>query len=235
MKQKGKFIDLTYQSVSENMKKDLWWLETAIKTQCGPVLRIYGWEPAGITLGRNQTLDSINLNYCRSRNIEITNRPTGGRAVYHQGDISYCFIIRASLLENSASIRGAYKEISSALLEALKLMGIASASISESNNAYTKSAACMAISTGADLEYQGKKLAGSAQFRKQGYVLQHGSILIEQDFSTAAHVLGVQPSEMNCVNVSDIINPAPGFQTIAGHIKTGFEACFEIKFDNYNA
>ena len=69
-------------------------------------------------------------------------------------------------------------EISQFLIEKFKKLGV-DLNLGGENGVHTKFDYCMLISTGADLCYQGKKLIGSAQCRKQGYILQHGSILFD--------------------------------------------------------
>lgn len=228
MKKPCRFIDFGYYNVNENMEKDKGLLSFAIENNVSPILRIYGWEPAGVTLGRNQKPDSINAHYCKENNIQVATRPTGGRAVYHQGDISYCFVTKADQLENGSSIRESYREISEPLVNAIKQSGVSGAYMSTSREAYTKSSACMAISTGADLEYDGKKLAGSAQFRKNGFILQHGSILINQDFDVAAKILGVSETDMHCINLSDITGKVIDGRDFSDLIKAAFEERFNL-------
>ena len=64
---------------------------------------------------------------------------------------------------------------------------------------------CMLISTGADVCYKGKKLIGSAQCRKQGYVLQHGSILFGYDKELLEKLFNEEVKGITCMNeISDI-------------------------------
>ena len=172
-----KIIDYKENTGKYNMQFDFELLESAISTaQKEPVFRLYGWNPPCVSLGRNQKNDNINLKYLKQNNIDIVKRITGGRALFHDDEITYSFVCPVSLLNNGESVINSYKEISSILIEALKMSGI--------NLLYGTKASkgalndyCMLLSTGADLCYEGRKLIGSAQARKQGYILQHGSIL----------------------------------------------------------
>lgn len=227
--QTWQYIESGLSNGFQNMKTDLELLQSAINNNNSPVLRIYGWNPCAISLGCNQDESGIDMDLCNKHSIDIVKRPTGGRAILHQGDITYSFIIKDNMLKNGKSIKDTYKQISSALVLALENIGVKGVYVSESNACYTKSAACMAVSTGADLEYNKHKIAGSAQLRKKGYILQHGSILINQDFNLTSKLLGVETESLNCINVSTIINYVPSYSSLALAIKEGFEKYFNVK------
>lgn len=230
MNPRWNFLNTPQGNAYENMEMDLSMLYKSIETSSCPILRIYQWKPSAVSLGCNQNTDDVNIEFCKENNIDIVKRPTGGRAVFHQGDVTYSFVISSKLLKDGDSVNKSYKEISSALILGLKELGVNDVYIAESTIPYTKSKACMAISTGADLEYRGHKIAGSAQLRKNGYILQHGSILLNQDFELAAKILNVPVNSMNCINVVDILGVLPSYSLIAESIKRGFESKFAIKF-----
>ena len=137
-----------------------------------PIFRLYAWSPRCISLGRNQKDDFI-----RSKSIDVVRRLTGGRALLHDDEITYSCVMPAP---EGVSVNDSYKEISGILIEFFKTLGI-ELDFGENKKISTKFDYCMLISTGADVCYRGKKIIGSAQFRKQGYILQHGSILFGYD------------------------------------------------------
>ena len=158
-----KFIDYKVYTGQENMDIDVQLLEQSIKEQAQePIFRLYGWSPACVSLGRNQKDDFVDYDLLKSMGIDVVRRLTGGRALLHDDEITYSFICPVSYLKNGGNVVESYKEICQMLIDAFAKQGIDY---------------CMLVSTGADLCYQGKKLIGSAQFRKEGYILQHGSIL----------------------------------------------------------
>lgn len=173
------FIPYEVKTGFENMQIDNNLLENAIKNQQKePVFRLYGWSPACVSLGRNQKSDFIDENFLRENKIDITKRLTGGRALLHDDEITYSFICPVSYLKNGCSVIESYKEISQILIKAFQKVGI------ELDFGGVKKYKghldyCMLVSTGADLCWNGKKLIGSAQFRKNDYILQHGSILYD--------------------------------------------------------
>lgn len=156
-------------------------LEFAIKTrQTEPIFRLYAWSPACVSLGRNQRDDFLNREFLKSQNIDVVRRLTGGRALLHDKELTYSYICPISHLKKGESVVESYKEISQILIDGFEKLGI-ELEFPQNKRASTKFDYCMSISTGADLSYKGKKLIGSAQFRKEGYILQHGSILFDYD------------------------------------------------------
>lgn len=156
-------------------------LDSAIENKLDyPIFRLYAWKPACVSLGRNQKDDFLDKSFLKENNIDVVRRLTGGRALLHADEITYSFICPTLYLKNGEHVVSSYKEISRILIAKFKTIGI---DLDFGSNKPIKTGFdyCMLISTGADLCYHGKKLIGSAQCRKQGYILQHGSILYDYD------------------------------------------------------
>ena len=98
----------------------------------------------------------------------------------HDDEITYSYVSPVSLIPNGTSIIESYKYISDILIHFFKTLGI-TLEYGVNKKTDTKYDYCMLLSTGADVCYQGKKIIGSAQYRKNGYILQHGSILFGYD------------------------------------------------------
>lgn len=166
-----KYIKFGTFTGKENMQIDSDLLDKAISEQDKePTFRLYAWSPKCISLGRNQKDDFI-----RGKSIDVVRRLTGGRALLHDNEITYSCVMPAP---DGVSVNDSYKQISGILIEFFKTLGV-ELDFGENKKISTKFDYCMLISTGADVCYQGKKIIGSAQFRKQGYILQHGSILFD--------------------------------------------------------
>jgi lipoate-protein ligase A len=153
-----------------------------------PVLRFYGWNPACLSLGRFQRVaevPSLNNEYSGAP-FDWVRRPTGGRAVWHQHEITYCVVLREELLpQNAQSVVGAYEWLSGAFVGGLCALGV-NAELAPLANASTGAGAtrapnCFENATRADFVANGKKIIGAAQMRRDGVVLQHGSILLSID------------------------------------------------------
>lgn len=198
---------------AENMKIDEELLNSAINEKLNyPIFRLYGWSPACVSLGRNQNDNFIDTKVLKSKGIDVVRRLTGGRALLHDDEITYSFICPVSYLKNGEHVVSSYKEISQILIDKFKTIGI-DLSFGESKPVKTGFDYCMLISTGADLCFNGKKLIGSAQCRKAGYILQHGSILYNFDENLIEEIFNekVSTEEITCIKK---INPSLSKQDI---------------------
>lgn len=176
-----KYINYQVLTGQENMRIDSDLLDSAIENKLDyPIFRLYAWKPACVSLGRNQKDDFLDRSFLKENNIDVVRRLTGGRALLHADEITYSFICPTLYLKNGEHVVSSYKEISRILIGKFKTIGI---DLDFGSNKPIKTGFdyCMLVSTGADLCYHGKKLIGSAQCRKQGYILQHGSILYDYD------------------------------------------------------
>lgn len=192
-----------------------------------PILRLYSWNPACVSLGRNQK-DTIDYEVCNQNNIDVVRRITGGRALLHDKELTYSFVCPVNFLQAGDSVINSYKEISQALIFGMRELGI-NVDFPEEKKVKTTANYCMSLSTGADLSYKGKKIIGSAQVRKSGYILQHGSILMDVDFnlikklfheSAKTHEITFLKEIDNCLEIADLIF----------YIKRGFEKKFNQTF-----
>lgn len=201
-----KIIPYETRTGKENMQIDSDLLEFAIKNQLKePIFRLYGWEPACVSLGRNQKDDFLDYELLKSKNIDVVRRLTGGRALLHDNEITYSFICPESFLQNGSHIVSSYKEISQILIDKFKKLGI-DLDFGTSKPIKTGFDYCMLISTGADLCYKEKKLIGSAQCRSHGYILQHGSILYDYDKNLLEEIFKEKVSTGEITSIKEI-NP----------------------------
>ena len=199
-----KIIPYETRTGKENMQIDSDLLDFAIKNELKePIFRLYGWEPACVSLGRNQKDDFLDYELLKSKNIDVVRRLTGGRALLHDNEITYSFICPESFLQNGSHIVSSYKEISQILIDKFKKRGI-DLDFGASKPIKTGFDYCMLISTGADLCYKEKKLIGSAQCRSHGYILQHGSILYDYDKKLLEEIFKEKVSTDEITSIKEI-------------------------------
>lgn len=217
-----------------NMAIDEMLLEKLIAEPQYPILRFYGFSPAAVTIGFNQTPPRILLENCRRFSYDIARRPTGGRAVFHQGELTYAFIAAESKQDNTygllaGSVSGAYRQICSGLQFGLEEIGVES-QLGRSASAQSQAQDCFVTITGADLQVQGKKIAGSAQLRRSGVVLQHGSIILKQSQNALPTLLGETFSspEPRHANLLELLSEAKDHQQIQDCIIHGFCRAFSL-------
>ncbi len=206
-------------------------LDSYIENNTPSVLRLYTWQNPTLSIGRNQKIEEINIFKCQEMNIDVVRRPTGGKAVLHQGEITYS-IISGKKDDMPNEIFGSYLEISKALIYSLKkLKGSLDFSIGdEPSSKYFDNTFCFASSTISDLNYLGKKFVGSAQLRRNDSFLQHGSILINQDYTNLKEIFNNQITDL--VNLDDILGFNTSYQMIKNCILEGFKEFFKIKLNN---
>ncbi|MEO7963750.1 MAG: biotin/lipoate A/B protein ligase family protein [Gemmatimonadaceae bacterium] len=170
----------------DNMALDEALMERARRSEEG-VVRVYSWSAPTLSFGRNQiALGTYDASLANARNISVVRRPTGGRALLHYREITYS--VTAATVPGE-SLRHSYDMINAALVDALKLMGIAASVATTRVRAPRPGVApCFEEPTRGELTLEGRKLAGSAQIRDRGAYLQHGSILIDDDQGMLADV-----------------------------------------------
>jgi lipoate-protein ligase A len=182
-----------------NMAIDEAILESHIKGDTPPTLRFYGFKPEAISLGYAQKLDDALLQRLSQSKYSMVRRPTGGRAVLHAGDLTYSFVGSSANADTAGSasnesagfldrsVSKAYKQICAGLIEGLQILGLKSG-LGASHVNYRDVHDCFLAATGADLQVDGLKLVGSAQLRRHHGVLQHGSILLNQEQEIMANL-----------------------------------------------
>lgn len=201
-----RFIPFRVNSGVDNMRIDEEILNNAINSNDkDATFRLYGWKPACISLGRNQNNKFLDYNFLKENNIDTVKRLTGGRALLHDKEITYSFVCPETYLKNGNNVISSYKEISQFLIDSFKQLGI-SLTLGGEKGIHTKFDYCMLISTGADLCYQNKKFIGSAQCRKQGYILQHGSILLDYDKQLLEQLFNEKITDDSIISLKEI-NP----------------------------
>lgn len=144
-----------------------------------PTLRFYNWHPACVSIGRLQKSSSSIIG---NSAFDIVRRPTGGRAVLHQHEITYCAVIHQEHLPRAArSVVGAYNWLSAGFLEGFKLLGLQPQLAAPHKASTPAPANCFNAAAQCDFLVDGRKLIGAAQCRKGDAILQHGAILLEVD------------------------------------------------------
>ena len=169
-------------------------LEAVQGKKAPPTLRLYAWEPACLSLGYAQPASDANLDALKKYGWGIVRRPTGGRAILHTDEITYSVIAPEDEPRVAGSILESYQRLSRALLAALDLLH-APVSAKEKKDADANGRAqnpiCFEVPADWEITAAGKKLVGSAQHRRKGGVLQHGSLPLVGDIARITYVLAL--------------------------------------------
>lgn len=160
-----------------NMALDVALMSRARRTG-DTVVRVYGWSRPTLSFGRNQRArDAYHPASIAGAGVDVVRRPTGGRSLLHHHELTYSVTAPA----DEAAAR-AYRRINALLVNALDRLGVPVAISTGADEALPPSATpCFARPAAGELEAGGRKLVGSAQWRDDGALLQHGSILTDDD------------------------------------------------------
>lgn len=142
-----------------------------------PVLRIYRWEPAAITVGYNQSLENFDDEAVAESGLDLVRRPTGGRAILHADELTYCVVGTSPGPLFGSHLHDCYMKINEALLAFLEGLGIEAEISGGESREETRGMLCFKSAGQHEIRVGGRKLVGSAQRRTAGVFLQHGSIL----------------------------------------------------------
>lgn len=182
------FINSGKCSPSYNMALDEALMEWHSQGEIGPVLRFYEWEPATLSIGYFQRVEKeIDMAAVEAHQLGFVRRPTGGRGVLHEHELTYSVIVTEEYPNMPETVTEAYRVISGGLLEGFRNLGLnAEFSVPETKKQSDdlkrpKSAVCFDAPSWYELVVEGKKVAGSAQTRQKGVILQHGAILLSLD------------------------------------------------------
>ncbi len=206
-----------------------------------PTLRIYAWRPYTLSVGFNQSgieFDAIKL---QQAGIDIVRRPTGGRAILHAHELTYSVVMNSP----DKGPRDVYQTISSALLSGLRIMGI-DACLTGNNDDFRKlyqnpsAIPCFSSSAKYEIQFDGKKLVGSAQRRYGRVVLQHGSLLLGTQHRSIVDFLSPEFNdsketlkndlETKTTEVETILGRTVSFEEATDSIIRGFEKTWNVSF-----
>ena len=149
------------------------------------VFSIYSWDRPTLSFGRHQPATGLyDLTRIHTAGVDIVRRPTGGRAILHHREVTYSV---TAPLADAAPLREAYSRINRLLLDGLLRLGVAAELAAVRERAPSPSIRpCFETPAEGELVARGAKLVGSAQWRDDGALLQHGSILVDDDQSSLA-------------------------------------------------
>jgi lipoate-protein ligase A len=216
-----------------NMAKDETLLEEVSLGKSPPTLRFYGWQPPALSLGYFQKAAlGVNFEACKNLQVDIVRRPTGGRAILHEHEVTYC-VVMPFVPGEEGSVLHTYKKINYALLQGLKLLGVKAELIPKAKNtapSASKSFACFSSPSWYEVQVGEKKLLGSAQCRKNNTLLQHGSLMLKLEReklfaclnTSQASPLDLQAAFAAMTSLEEILAPPPNFETVVEALKTGF-------------
>jgi lipoate-protein ligase A len=182
-----RFIQSGDCSPAYNMAVDEAILTAVSEGKAPPTVRFYGWNPPTLSIGYFQKAAEVDMSSLEREGIGFVRRPTGGRAVLHDKELTYSMIVPEQYPGIPRNVTEAYRVLSEGLVFGFRGLGLDAKMVQlaseEDKTKYATmgSAACFDSPSWYELVVEGRKIAGSAQVRQKGVVLQHGSILLDLD------------------------------------------------------
>ncbi len=173
-----------------------------------PVIRFYAFDRPSLTIGYNQRYErSCNTDYIEENNIPITRRLTGGRTVYHCGDLTYSFSSSFDafkyVLEGSNNLQQRYKKLSEAFVAGFRESGIdVQVNTDQSDIPYSEN--CFSSTSLYEITLNGEKILGSAQTFLKDRFMQQGTILVKQ-CNDDKHIFNKAYKSNNIENIQNLL------------------------------
>lgn len=239
------YLDSGKQTPAYNMAADECLLRWHSEGKIPPVLRFYEWKPAGLSVGYFQkTKNKIDVDAVEQHGFKLVRRLTGGRAVLHDDELTYSVIVSEKHPNMPASVKEAYLVISKGLLQGLQALDIpASFATPEGKLDVQSSAVCFEEPSWYEIIIDNKKAIGSAQTRKSGVILQHGSIPITVDNELLYNLFIYKNEKVKeramrgfkdkAISLTEATNRAISIEDLKKSIKSGMESALNIHLEPF--
>jgi len=223
-----RLIPLATHNAFVNMAIDEGILTARVASRVPNTLRLYRWQPRAVSIGKNQNPNSeLYVDNCRKMGIDIVRRISGGGTVFHSAIDEVTYSVIAQTANIAKDIPSTYQHIYAAITDALRLLGIPA----DYNTGDVKNCP--------NLTVNGKKISGSAQTIRKGMVLQHGTILLNVNFTEMFTLLRV-PWATSCMQVAAVakrkitsvhetLGHAVSPETASNALIAGFKNAFGIQ------
>jgi lipoyl(octanoyl) transferase len=159
-----------------------------------PVLRLYGWEPPALSMGRFQdAAAALKLDLCAAEGVPVVRRMTGGGIIYHSRELTYSIVCSPDQIGEANGVKSGFRKLCAFLLGTYRRLGLDPAFAVDLNpdgqRLGERTAFCFAGKEEYDVLVNGRKIGGNAQRRMRGAILQHGSIPLENVVQDAVRFL----------------------------------------------
>ena len=218
-------IEESPRSGAANMAVDEAIAEAAAEGAVLPSLRFYRWHLPTVSLGRHQKAADVDETQLAARGYDLVRRTTGGRAILHTDELTYSVAGAITEPLMAGGVMDAYLRFSNGLLSGLEVLGLVAKKAGARTRASRDlSAVCFEVPSAYEITAGGLKLMGSAQSRRRGYVLQHGSLPLWGDITRLVDVLAVSCAEKKrlrqqlprlAITLADALDVPPDSENLA--------------------
>jgi len=201
------------------------------------VVRFYRWRPACLSLGFSQPFAVADAAFCAANGVSLVRRPTGGRAVLHQHELTYSVAAPLGRGRFGTDLQAVYRDICRALVAGLRQAGVPAGLAGAPAGGMTNPTAavpCFIGPAAGEVVANGRKLVGSAMRKIGNSILQHGSILEGWDGRLQAGCLGLADDRAlraAVVTLAELLGAVPEPATLIAALKAGFSATLGVVFE----
>lgn len=221
--QKWRLLDLSFGDPYLNMAVEEAVLRAVGAGEAPPTLRLWQNEDA-VVIGYSQRIaEEVDLEACRRRGTAVVRRISGGGTVYQdRGNLNYSLFAPLSDWRVSADVRESFEFLCRGFLKGLEILGL-QGEFRPIN----------------DITVGGCKLSGTAQARRWGAVLHHGTLMIDVDIGVMEEVLRIHPDYLaskGAACVADWVTTMAqlgkdcGPAEVKAALVAGFEYALEVRF-----
>jgi lipoate-protein ligase A len=197
-----------------------------------PTIRLYGWSPAALSLGRFQEAGpAYDPVYLRESGIDLVRRPTGGSAVLHEFERTYAVVARLREGAFPGGVLDTYRRVAAALCAAMRELGLEAVAhgADEASPRTPTGGACFGARSAHEIAVSGRKLVGSAQLRRHGAFLQHGSVLMRADPVRMARAMRLADTPRAHTDLTCATGHTPDPSVVDRALVRGFESTFSVR------
>ncbi len=205
-----------------------------------PTLRLYGWQPLCLSLGYGQRAREADLDRIARFGWHIVRRPTGGRAILHGDELTYSVAMSLEHPLAVGDIVASYRRISEALFKALVTLGLVPSAKKQEHRVDHTGPVCFEVPSHYEMTVSGRKLVGSAQVRKRGALLQHGTLPLTGDLARICDALAYADEDtrdaareqvhQRALTLQEALGQELDWGTVAEAIHGGFTSAFDLIF-----
>ena len=198
-------------------------VDEALATCLSPgegVLRLYRWCDPTVSFGRNEPAKGLyDLESAQRAAIQFVRRPTGGRAVLHDRELTYAVVLPITA---GVSVRAIYRLVNQGLVRALEAIGVSASMAPAGSGALSLDAGpCFEHPSEGEVTVSGRKLVGSAQARIGGVILQHGSLLIGGGQERLAGLRGSADEASDPICLEEVLDVVPSWDVLVDEAVAG--------------
>ena len=231
-----------FRAGASNMAIDCAIAEAVAAHTQPPTLRLYGWHPFCLSLGYGQRSRDADRQTLQARAWDLVRRPTGGKAILHGDELTYSLCLPLDHPLAKGDIIESYRRLSAGFLNALNHLGLSASAVplAPSPNQNPIGPVCFDLPSHYEITVNGRKLIGSAQLRRRGLMLQHGTIPLSGDLARICDVLAFDSESareqqkrhvrLRATTLESLLSPTPAWSDVAAAIESGFAAEFDLDF-----